>query len=101
MHFTCDRCQRPIDTEDSLRYVVHMDIRARMDGVESTDDDGQDDHLLELDQLLAEQEERDEELVVADVAQHLRMDLCPNCYRLFIRNPLGRRTPLEMHFSQN
>jgi hypothetical protein len=101
MHFSCDRCQRPIDSTESLRYVVHMDIRARIDGVDLGDEDDQDDTLMELDEILACEEERDQELIGSDVAQQIRLDLCPACYKIFIRNPLGRRTHSEMHFSEN
>lgn len=101
MHFSCDRCQRPIDSAESLRYVVTLDIRARMDSLLQGDEDGQDDTLMELDEILTCEEERDQELIGSDVAQQIRLDLCPACYKIFIRNPLGLRTPSEMHFSEN
>ena len=31
IHFSCDRCQRTIDSEDELRYVVRIEVEAVMD----------------------------------------------------------------------
>lgn len=101
IHYTCDRCRRAIDPEDGLRYVIHMDIRARMDGVEPRHDDDQQDHLAELEDILEATEIEEDELVGSDVAQQLHLDLCPQCYRRFIRNPLGQELPRELHFSEN
>ena len=36
-----------------------------------------------------------------DVYQQLRFDLCPECRKKFLKNPLGRKTIEQFDFSQN
>ena len=53
IHYSCDRCGRPIDPHDELRYVVRLEIEAVMeplDGDVLEDDDR--DHLMELHEIL-------------------------------------------------
>ena len=52
IHFTCDRCQRVIDSEQELRYIVKMEIEAVMDPIGETEPPDDRDHLLEIDEIL-------------------------------------------------
>ncbi len=101
IHHTCDRCKRAIDPEDELRYSVHMEIRAVFGNGDACMDCGQDDHLLELDEILERLEDAENQDVCEDVYQRRRFDLCPDCYQQFIRNPVGREVPLTIGFSAN
>jgi hypothetical protein len=100
IHFSCDRCKRELDPEVDLRYVVRLEVSAVVDASpEETDDDR--DHLLEIHEILERCTDLDDEMVGDDVYQKLRFDLCSECYRKYIRSPLGRE-PAEMFgFSEN
>jgi hypothetical protein len=101
IHHTCDRCKREIDSEQELRYVVRLEIEAVMDPL--YDDEPQDDrdHLLEIDEILERVEAAESDAVGDDIYQKRRYDLCPQCYRRFAANPLGREKKVALGFSHN
>jgi hypothetical protein len=98
IHFTCDRCKRVIDPEQELRYIVRMEIEAVMDPLHDLDPADDRDHLLEIDEIL----ERTDVSDAADASPHQRRyDLCPQCYRKYAANPLGREKQPVYGFSHN
>ncbi len=102
IHYSCDLCKRLIDAEDDLRYVVKMEIYAALDpavDTEATGDD--DDHLEEMQDILQHMEETGSDAVGEDVYQQLRFDLCPECRKRFVKNPLGREASKQFDFSKN
>jgi hypothetical protein len=101
IHYSCDRCKRLIDATDDVRYVVRMEVQAVIDATE-VDEAGDDrDHLLEIHEILERLEDDESELVSEDVYQRRRFDLCPECYRKFMKNPIGREAAAQLGFSQN
>ncbi len=101
IHYTCDRCKRSIDPEDELRYAVHMEVRAVFGNGETCGCDEHDDHLLELHEILERLEDAESDAVSDQVYNRQRFDLCPDCYQQFIRNPVGRESPVTIGFSHN
>jgi len=102
IHHTCDRCQRVIDPEQELRYVVRMEIEVALDPIH--DDEPQDDrdHLLEIDEILERVDVSADAEIAEDVYQKRRYDLCPQCYRKFVASPLGRdKQVASLGFSHN
>jgi hypothetical protein len=102
IHHSCDRCKRMIDVEEELRYSVHLEVKAVFgthEGVEEEEDDS--DHLLELHEILERIDDLENGAVDEAIYQRKRFDLCPDCYRQFIRNPVGRDTSLSLGFSSN
>ncbi|MCP4889829.1 hypothetical protein N9D23_08465 [Rubripirellula sp.] len=99
IHYICDRCKRQINTADQTRYVIQIDIQSVVDNsqVEMEEDI---DHLAELHQMLEgmNQEVLNEE---AQSSHHGQYDLCPECHRQFLKNPLGRDSMLALGFSNN
>jgi len=102
IHYSCDRCRRPIDAEDDLRYVVRIEVQAKMGTDSLNDEDESDrDHLLEIHQILERADDEDDPLISDDVYQRRRFDLCSDCYRLFVANPLGIDVNKQLNFSDN
>ena len=99
IHYTCDRCKRQINTSDQTRYVVQIEIQSAAEGpIGELDDDV--DQLTELHQIL--EGIADEDLDGSQASSHRgRYDLCPECHRQFLKNPLGRDTMLALGFSNN
>ena len=102
IHYICDRCKRRIDPSEQTRYVVQIDIQS---AVEQPKPDIEDDidQLTELHQML---EGMTEPALVAEQIEdesshHGRYDLCPECHRQFLKNPLGRDAVLALGFSNN
>lgn len=98
IHFSCDLCKRPLDPEDDLRYVVKMEVFAAFDPVEIDDDR---DNLQEIQDILERMDDAQDERIEDDVYQQMRFDLCPDCRKRFVKNPLGRKQAEKLHFSNN
>jgi len=100
IRYTCDLCKRDLDPVEDLRYVVKIEVYAAFDPVVA-EEDGDRDHLQEIQDLLEHLEEGDGEQIGDDVYQRLRFDLCPECRRKFAKNPLGREAAKILDFSEN
>ena len=99
IHYTCDRCKRQIDTADQTRYIVQIDIQSSADEPSySIEDDI--DQLHELHQMLASMG-NDADHEDGEHSHHGRYDLCPDCHRQLLKNPLGRDAALALGFSNN
>jgi hypothetical protein len=100
LHFSCDRCKRELDGDD-LRYVVKIEIHAAMDPVADEDLEDDRDHLMEIEDILENSLDEASEAIGEDIYQRRRFDLCPQCYRKFVQNPLGRELKVSLGFSKN
>lgn len=101
IRYSCDLCKRELDPQDDLRYVVKMEVYAAFDPV-AVDEDVEDrDHLEEIQDILERIEDGSTRDVGDDVYQQLRFDLCPECRKKFLENPLGRETAKAFGFSAN
>jgi len=99
--YVCDLCKREMDPEEDLHYVVKMEIYAAFDPNVTQEQDDDRDHLQEIQDILERLEQSDSDQVGEDVYQKLRFDLCPECRKKFLRNPLGRETAKALDFSKN
>lgn len=101
IQYSCDRCKRHLDSDEDLRYVVRIEIEAKFDGLDGEPDDDRD-HLLELHEVLERLEDTDEDNSVdEEVYRRKRFDLCAECYRKYLKNPLGRELSAPLGFSNN
>lgn len=100
IHFTCDGCHRCLDPEHDARYVLRVEVYTALD---PTDDDWDDDrdHLEELQEIIERLDDAADSNIGEDVYQQVRYDLCSECRRKFLRNPLGRGLSPQLNFSQN
>lgn len=101
IHYSCDRCKRMIDPAKEIRHVVRLDAQAVLEPLPNDELDDDRDQLLELDELLQSLDLDDEELLLDEMSQQLRFDLCSECYRRFIQDPLGVESALNVGFSSN
>ena len=100
IHYSCDCCKRSIDTQDELRYVVRMEAYVAMDPA-GEDDEADRDHLEEVQDILQRLEEEDCEQMSRDVYREMRYDLCSECHKKFVADPLGRSMAMSFEFSEN
>lgn len=100
IHYSCDLCKREIAPGDEVRYVVTLEAHAALEPPAENEVDDDRDHLEEIQEILAELP--DEDLIEpAAESAHCQFDLCRECYRKFIRNPLGRDLVHALDFSEN
>src|SRR5262249_25440385 len=102
LHITCDYCHREIMPGVQHRYVVKIEVFAAHDPAELTDADLDEDHMEAVSQLLRDAEDQlvDPE-VVAPTYKNLRYDLCPDCHKKFLNDPLGKEAAQKFDFSKN
>ena len=102
LHVTCDLCGKELLPGDDHRYVVKIEVFAAHDPTEITDADLDEDHMEAVSQLL---NEMDDELTdpdeIAPSYKNFRYDLCPNCHKKFLRDPLGKEAAQKFDFSEN
>ena len=73
IHYSCDRCGRPIDSTNELRYVVTLDIRAKMDGLGPSHQEEDDQDLLQtLEEVLETSDSQESDFIADDVDQHVQ-----------------------------
>jgi hypothetical protein len=100
VHYTCDGCKRTLDAQNDLRYVMKIEVYAAVDPLD-LDDQEDRDNLDDLhDMLEGVDDARADELDDAVYQQH-RFDLCPECRKRFMKNPLGRKSTEMFDFSEN
>ena len=97
IRYSCDLCKRELNPEEDLRYVVKMEVFAAFDP--SADDDDDRDHLEEIQNILERLDDVENDQAGDEVYQQLRFDLCPQCRKKFIRNPLARESVKMFGFS--
>ncbi len=100
IRYSCDLCKRDLDPEEDLRYVVKMEVFAAFDPMVTEEDDDRD-HLQEIQDIIERLEDTENDQIGDDVYQQLRFDLCPECRKKFVRNPLGREFLNVFGFSDN
>lgn len=101
IRYSCDRCKRAINPDDELRYVVRVEVEAVMDPIHEGEPADDRDHLMEIDEILESADAVECDSISEEVYQKKRYDLCPQCYRKFSQNPLGREKRATLGFSQN
>jgi hypothetical protein len=97
IRYSCDLCKRELDPQDDLRYVVKIEVFAALDPA-ADEDENDRDHLEEIQEVLERLEDSPGDDVGDDVYQQLRFDLCPECRRRFLKNPLGRAKTAKAAF---
>ncbi len=100
LHFSCDICGKDLPDE-AARYVVKMEAFAATDPAQLTEDDLNADHVEEMAQILSEMEDGEEGPELLPTCKKLRFDLCPVCFRKFVKDPLGRDAASRFDFSEN
>jgi len=99
IHFSCDRCHRPI-AEDELRFTVSIEIQVAAEN-EPSDDELLLEEMEVLHEVLDELNDEEREEVKRFAYQQQQHDLCLECQREYLANPLGSELPTRVGFSEN
>jgi len=101
LHHTCDLCGRELLPDEERRYVVKIEVFASCESRDEYDDELDQDHLEEIAQLIDEVDDLDPADWDDGQYQNLRFDLCSDCRRKFLQNPLAREPQGRIGFSDN
>jgi hypothetical protein len=97
IHFSCDLCGKDIHPADDQRYVIQIETKAASDPAKITDADLDEDNLEAVSEILRDLDEPQ----VEDVHRTFRFDLCCDCHKRFVRDPLGKEQEKKLFFSKN
>lgn len=89
--YQCDACGARIP-RDGLRYTVNIDVRAAYDQQEIGLAELVRDHRRELLSLIDSLRGQPESEIEESVYKAIKLDLCPSCQRMYIRDPLQFRS---------
>jgi len=98
LHFTCDLCGRELGDH---RFVARVEVYPAFDPDEICEEDLDADHLQALSEDIAEMELSGDFEVEDCSPEELRFDLCADCRRRFLKDPLGRDPLRRLDFSEN
>ena len=102
LHVTCDLCRKPMCHGHDHRYVVKIEVFAAHDPGKITEADLEEDHMEAVSELLREMEDNlDDPDLAEPIYKQFRYDLCPECHKKFLRDPLGKETAQKFDFSKN
>lgn len=101
IHVSCDLCGKDLTPEGTARFVVKMEAFAVAPPVTLHEEDLQDDHVEEMARYLQELEAGAAPPPLPPERKQMRFDLCLDCYRRFLRDPLRREIAVSFHFSDN
>jgi hypothetical protein len=100
LHFTCDGCGKKLRAGED-RHVVKIEVFAASSPGALTEADLEEDHMEEVSQLLRDMEVMDDVEMPDSSPRHRRYDLCPDCCKRYLRDPLGRDAAQKFDFSEN
>ncbi len=100
LHVTCDGCGKDLRPGED-HHVVKIEVFAARDPAELTEADLDEDHMEAVGELLRQMEEMDEPIDVEPASCQRRFDLCSDCRKRFLRDPLGRENAQKFQFSKN
>jgi len=103
LHVTCDLCGKELlPGDEHHRYVVKIEVFAAHDPAEITEADLEEDHMEAVSKML---QEIDDDVIGPDriepAAHQFRFDLCPECRKRFVRDPLNKDAAQKFDFSEN
>ncbi len=85
----CDGCGATLLLDSDVRYVVDVRGYAAYDPMEITADDLDRDFGADMNKLIDELRRQDAKSAEEDVHKEMRLDLCPRCWKRFVRDPLA------------
>ena len=101
IHYSCDRCKRSLKSQEDLRYVVKLEVLMAMEPLDPDDVEEDRDHLMEINEILERMDDADAGCFEDDVYQKRHYDLCADCYKKYIKNPIGCEHAVQLGFSEN
>jgi hypothetical protein len=99
LNFTCDHCGKELRSGEEQRYVVKIEAYAAEDPRAITEADLEEDHMEAVSALLREIEDCGAD--VDEPHKQIRYDLCNECHKRFIDDPLGKDNSQKLFFSKN
>lgn len=102
LHVTCDLCGKEVLPGEDHHYVVKIEVFPARDPAEITEADLDTDHMEAVSQLLREMEDEAGDCDdLPPLYKNFRYDLCTDCHKKFVRDPLSKEVAQKFDFSEN
>jgi len=89
----CDACNEPLLVSSNVRYVTKVEVYAAYDPLEITEEDLEAANREAWEKLMEELKDADGEELQNQIHVSLKFDLCPECRKRYLRDPLGPARP--------
>ncbi|MEK7448381.1 MAG: hypothetical protein AAB019_02745 [Planctomycetota bacterium] len=96
LHFSCDRCGKGLLLDEDVRYEVTIEVKSGYDPLEITREDLQKDFSAEIAVLLKQMKKKGKQALEDGVYKIFKFDLCLQCQKEFIKNPLPVKSKQEL-----
>jgi hypothetical protein len=90
-----------MDTTHEVRHTVKIEVQSVIEPLVTEEIEEDRDHLLEIHEMLESMDWDDEQPGGDEDHRTLCFDLCSDCFRKYIQDPLGAEAPLHVGFSHN
>jgi hypothetical protein len=100
LHVTCDLCGKELSTGGEY-FVVKIEVFAALDPGEITEADLDEDHMEAVSQMLQDMEDVAGADRLEPTSHQFRYDMCPECRKRFVRDPLNKDAAQKFDFSEN
>ena len=91
MHgISCDRCDKALLIDETVRYEVKIEVKAAYDPLEVTREDLDQDLNAEIRRLIDRMKTMDPKALEEQVYKAMAFDLCMACQATYLANPLAR-----------
>ena len=104
LHITCDLCGKELRAGQD-HFVVKIEVFAKHDPSQLTEEDLDEDHMEAVSQLLREMDDEETADAIEPARHNLRYDLCPDCRQRYLHDPLNKVVNKEVaqkfDFSEN
>ena len=91
--YVCDMCGKPLLEEEDVRYVVKIEVYSAYESSDADDYDDVDAVEDAIDDSEEEEQPEDEGYT------SFRFDLCPECHKRYLEDPLFRKANRRIGFS--
>jgi len=96
IHFTCDMCGKHIHPQNDDRFRVLIDMEQMRPGEDDSDLEGE--YLDDYDDFAMDDNYPEDE---EDAYHSFKFDLCRECARMYLEDPLMRKLPRRLRFMDN
>lgn len=102
IRYHCDMCKCDLDPKHDVSYVVRMQVYPTPVEVDGAIDDDRD-HLADIHEVLERYDEfdMDGQLLGNDTYHQRRFDLCGECCKRFLLEPLGPQAVQPFDFMKH
>jgi len=94
-------CGKGLLVDEDVRYIVKIEVYAAYDPLELTEEDLEGDHLAEMSAIFEQTEGKDAEELEEEVYKSFRFDLCMECQKKYLQDPLFRNVFRRTDISPN